>query len=50
MRIKKCINELNLYRDRVGIRILSLGKKIYLDTELTLPYRDFSDFSKSLFE
>lgn len=27
-----------------------LGNKIYFDPELTLPYRDFSDFLKSLFE
>lgn len=27
-----------------------LGNKIYFDTELTLQYRDLSDFSKSLFE
>lgn len=30
MRIKKCINELNLYSDKVGIRILPYGRAKYM--------------------
>lgn len=30
MRIKECINELNLYSDKVGIRILPYGRAKYM--------------------
>ena len=40
-----------VYKDKDGnFYYKGLGNKIYFDTELTLPYRDLSDFSKSLFE
>lgn len=39
------------YKDKQGkLYYKGLGNKIYFDTELTLQYRDLSDFSKSLFE
>lgn len=40
-----------VYKDKDGkFYYKGLGNKIYFDTELTLLYRDFSDFLKSLFE
>lgn len=40
-----------IHRDKKGKPYYNgLGNKIYFDTELTLQYRDLSDFSKSLFE
>lgn len=40
-----------VYKDKDGkFYYKGLGNKIYFDPELTLPYRDFSDFLKSLFE
>ena len=40
-----------IHKDKNGkIYYRGLGNKIYFDTELTLQYRDLSDFSKSLFE
>lgn len=40
-----------IYRDKKGkLYYHGLGNKIYFDKDLTLTYKDLSDFSKSLFE
>ena len=40
-----------IHRDKKGkLYYKGLGNKIYFDEDLTLQYRDLSDFSKSLFE
>ena len=40
-----------IHRDKKGkLYYRGLGNKIYFDEDLTLQYKDLSDFSKSLFE
>ena len=40
-----------VYKDKNGkLYYKWLGNKIYFDKDLTLTYKDFSEFSKSLFE